>query len=317
MFFPVGNVPVDPVGLFFLEIIGFFIWVGFWTITIGRWMWESVQAVWKSFVGVMAPTTTYGLPKEEFTTIKDSFKSVDEIKKELRKLGLESSNLIIGIDYTQSNETQGARTLGGNSLHFIDPYRRQENPYQRIIGTLGRTLAEMDEDGIIPCFGFGDLSTKNKSVIPILSETGSYCFGFEQVIESYNRITPTLKLAGPTSFAPIIYKAIEIVKQKNEFHILIVITDGQVSGSDYESTVNAIVKATSYPLSIIVIGVGDGPWDNMEEFDDKLPERRFDNFQFVDYHKWLREDGADEDFKLKAMMELPEQYAAMQKLKLL
>ena len=42
---------------------------------------------------------------------------------------------------------------------------------------------------------------------------GQPCRGFKEVLQMYNRVTPNIDMHRPTNFAPLIYKAIEIVRQ--------------------------------------------------------------------------------------------------------
>jgi len=253
--------------------------------------------------------------KRGFHAIADHFKTMEEVQDALRKSGLESSNLIIGVDFTKSNEWTGKRTFGGRCLHSISP--EVMNPYQRVCDVLCRTLEPFDDDKLIPVFGFGDVTTSDKSVFPFFQD-GHPCNGCGEVLQRYSEIAPCAQLSGPTSFAPLINKAIEIVSTTRQYHILVIIADGQVSA--IKPTADAIVRASSYPISIIMVGVGDGPWDVMETFDDELPQRKFDNFQFVDFNSVMTRpmvENYDCEFAVAALQEVPEQYAEIKKLGLL
>ncbi|XP_010270329.1 PREDICTED: E3 ubiquitin-protein ligase RGLG1 [Nelumbo nucifera] len=279
-----------------------------------------------------APQSSYKDPycgnAPQASYIPDNFSSLDQVISALREAGLESSNLILGIDFTKSNEWTGKHSFNRKSLHAIGD---TPNPYEQAISIIGRTLSSFDDDNLIPCFGFGDASTHDQYVFRFFSDH-QYCNGFEEALARYREIVPHLRLSGPTSFAPIIDASIDIVERSNwQYHVLVIIADGQVTRSpdippgrfspQEQATINSIVAASHYPLSIILVGVGDGPWDAMQQFDDNIPHRAFDNFQFVNFTKIMSENKdmskKETDFALAALMEIPFQYRATQHLKIM
>jgi hypothetical protein len=253
--------------------------------------------------------------KNGFGTIADKFTTLAEVEQALRASGLEASQLIIGIDFTKSNESNGEKSFGGRCLHDLLP--NAMNPYQRAIDIIGRTLEKFDDDKMIPVYGFGDENTKDKTVMAF--NTGETpCFGVSQVLARYNEIIPTVQLSGPTTFAPLIKKAIDIVKETSQYHILLILTDGDVTNK--RETTAAIIEASKYPLSIVTVDIGDADFTLMHEYDDELPERQFDNFQFVEFSKIInnpRVENADVAFAVEALQEIPDQYKAIKRLGLL
>lgn len=89
-----------------------------------------------------------------------------------------------------------------------------------------------DEDNVIPVFGFGDEMTGDHSVFALSDDlVRQPGYPFESIRARYRQVVPNVVMAGPTSFAPIINKAVGIVNQTGEYHILVIIADGQVTRS--------------------------------------------------------------------------------------
>ncbi|XP_067930082.1 uncharacterized protein [Watersipora subatra] len=255
-----------------------------------------------------------GLNPDEkgFEAFCDRFSTFEYVSSALVQAGFCSCDVIVGIDFTASNEWQGKRSFCSANLHKTNGSKIY-NPYQKVLHILGKTLSFINSDHVIHSYGFGDSSTKGHSIFS-LHPDGSPFSNYGQLINAYTETAKSVTLDGPSNFAPIINKAVQLCQRTGKYHVLIIIMDGQVSAVCEQETIDAIVRASDHPLSIIAIGIGDGPFGIMFEYDDGLPRRKFDNLQFVNFHRTVTKSKHEAAFALHALMEIPDQYKAIQQL---
>lgn len=77
---------------------------------------------------LLRPKTSPG-----FVPIPDRFETLEQVQAELRRAGLESSQLVVCIDATKSNTWTGAQSFGGRCLHDLEA--GVQNPYQEVISS--------------------------------------------------------------------------------------------------------------------------------------------------------------------------------------
>eukprot|EP00761_Pharyngomonas_kirbyi_P000254 gb/GECH01000254.1/.p1 GENE.gb/GECH01000254.1/~~gb/GECH01000254.1/.p1 ORF type:complete len:517 (+),score=132.10 gb/GECH01000254.1/:1-1551(+) len=203
-------------------------------------------------------------------------------------------NLVVGIDFTGSNGHPGSP----ESLHFI--HGNAPNQYESAIFSIGEILKYYDSDQAFPVFGFG-AKLPNGQVshcFPLNGTNDPHCYGIQGISQAYRSGLANVQLWGPTLFTPIIRdtaQRAQAAKQQRQqqYYILLMITDGVIT--DMDATIREIVAASSLPLSIIIVGVGQEDFSRMEtlDSDDQLlrdnagrtAER--DIVQFVPYRSYL------------------------------
>ncbi|XP_021818231.1 E3 ubiquitin-protein ligase RGLG4-like [Prunus avium] len=182
-----------------------------------------------------------------------------------------------------------------------------------------------DDNLISPGFCFG-----NAKRVPFRSHSNrSPCKrnDIQEVLStSYDRKVRNVPPSGPISYAPAIDYAVDIVEQKGgRFQTLFLVADNKVTKNFFNTsdgelstegakTIESIVNASSYALSIVLVGTDDGCWEHMKKFQEMIPKRKFDNFQFVNFTEILPKDGTLSDkeaaFAHAALEKLPAQHKA-------
>lgn len=201
----------------------------------------------------------------------------------------------VAVDFTASNKN----VMSPESLHYVgDP--NSPNVYQTALRAVGTVISSYLYDDTITALGFG-------AKLPGLEET-SYDFalngqgdggvlGVDGLLEAYACAARNVRLSRPSKFAPLIRNTAKSceenpVSQENQyFTILLIITNGALS--DKKETIDAIIDASyTAPLSIVIVGVGDGDFTEMRELDsddtfltsvDGQRKAKYDIVQFVQY----------------------------------
>uniref|UniRef100_A0A8C6L8I2 Copine 4 n=1 Tax=Nothobranchius furzeri TaxID=105023 RepID=A0A8C6L8I2_NOTFU len=166
----------------------------------------------------------------------------------------------VAIDFTASN----GDPRNSCSLHYIHPY--QPNEYLKALVAVGEICQDYDSDKMFPAFGFGARIPPDYKVITYLN-----LLCIQGLVEAYQACLPKLQLYGPTNIAPIIQKVAKSASQEvhtkeaMQYFILLILTDGVIT--DMADTREAIVQASHLPMSIIIVGIGNADFSDMQMLD--------------------------------------------------
>eukprot|EP00756_Hemistasia_phaeocysticola_P043531 Hpha_TRINITY_DN17112_c0_g1::TRINITY_DN17112_c0_g1_i1::g.146703::m.146703 len=252
-------------------------------------------------------------------------------------------NLTICCDFSSSN---GA-TDSPDSLHYKPPSgTRTKNEYVSALEQVVGILGEYDKDKEFTFWGFGAQpkgyvppavqspkkglggvlgakdNTVNEGLSHIFPVSGDYLNpyvqGVEGVVQAYwecleDRMVP----AEPTHMTPCLSQTYKQVEGKKDiYQIVLFVTDGQVN--DMTDLIDLVVDASETAMSIIIIGVGQGPFNHMQRLSaddvplqssDKRTMRR-DIVGFVPYREFQHSLA---ELRRETLKEVPAQFTSWAK----
>ena len=184
-------------------------------------------------------------------------------------------SFMVAIDFTASNLDANIPS----SLHYIDPSGANLNQYATAITSVGSVLEFYDHDKQFPLYGFGGKVRPHEPAdhcFPLNGNEGNpEVTGVHGVLMSYYESLKRVALSGPTLFGQIIQQASAIAastpqtQSHQKYYVLMIITDGVIN--DMDATIDTIVAASSLPLSVVIVGVGDADFSDMHRLDgDKI-----------------------------------------------
>ena len=202
------------------------------------------------------------------------------------------------------------------------------NSYEKALFEVCNVMCKYaKDDGSFNVYGFGGIphyiGHKNQ-VSRLWSLNGTddpRCRGTMEVLKAYQKGIQHTTLAGPSYFGNLLERVKNEIKQSmtktgldgnREYHVVIIVTDGNCH--DMEETTRQLVALSGMPFSGVVIGVGDGDFEQMEILDadgevlaDSNGNKAIrDIVQLVEYDSFAQK--GERELAMAVLGELPDQF---------
>lgn len=232
----------------------------------------------------------------------------------------------VGIDFTLSNlEISDYRSLHRQGDTGV------MNQYEKAIFEVCNVMMPYARRRKFYAYGFGAVPTylgmNEIQRVWNLKKGNGKVDGTLGVLEQYYKAINGSILAGPTYFADLFNKIkLQIMdnmmqngKDNKIYHVVIIITDGCCH--DMEATKKILVEMSSMPFSAVIVGVGTGDFEQMEELDadEKVltdadgNEALRDIVQLVKYEDF--KDLGMRELAFEVLGEVPDQFVDYQVMK--
>uniref|UniRef100_A0A8C8EFM1 Copine 7 n=1 Tax=Otus sunia TaxID=257818 RepID=A0A8C8EFM1_9STRI len=214
---------------------------------------------------------------EFFTTFEEMQKAMGENKVQwdcmnpkykIKKRNYKNSGVVVLLDLKVS-------TCVPSCAESCRAEPCRPNEYLKALVAVGEICQDYDSDKKFSALGFGARIPPKYEVSHDFAinfnPDNDECEGIQGVVESYQSCLPKIQLYGPTNVAPIISKVARVAadeertKEASQYFILLILTDGVVT--DMADTREAIVRASYLPMSIIIVGVGNADFTDMQILD--------------------------------------------------
>ncbi|OMJ84943.1 hypothetical protein SteCoe_13851 [Stentor coeruleus] len=227
--------------------------------------------------------------------VKKSLTFIDYLHK-----GLQIS-FSVAIDFTQ------------NHIFTED---QTSDDYEDAIWEIGSILEAYDSDRNFPVYGFGGIPPGGSisQCFPLTGDsTSPYVNGARGILKIYHSSIGKISQSSPGELHYIIDELISSassISSNNGYYVLLILTNGEIS--DIDQTINSIVRASSLPISIIILGIGNSDFDVMKKLDcdgeiliDNSGNKALrDIVQFVNYNSY---QGKISQLACEVLKEVPNQ----------